>query len=139
MNIRILFLLVLITLSSCGYNTVYFDETLQQVLSEHQKEIKTVQFYTSDKIILEREVSDKTEVTVEGGKIRFRDGKYFERIKIKKKTPGVCTYTENNLLAIRFENGENRDITFQVNEDFGNLYRLEGLNTPDYNILRTYV
>ena len=70
--------------------------------------MKQVQFYLSDDIIMQREVSGGSSEII-AGEIKMINGKEVEEIRIRRGTPGVLLFIpKNNRFAIGFEEGNNK-------------------------------
>ena len=106
---NLLLLFVIAGTMSCK---VTFTQRIRTQAESSKIDLSKIQYYNSDKIILKRFISSD-EVKVASGKITIENGKYIEVIRIKKNTPGKCTYTSNNQLQINFEDGSDRSFLFQ--------------------------
>ncbi|MBS1666586.1 MAG: hypothetical protein JST58_04345 [Bacteroidetes bacterium] len=83
---------------------VPFTKELKERLERDNIDIKQVQFYVDQKLILSRYLTDeKAQVTL--GKVRLENGKYINEVIINPYTPGVCEEIENGNLMISFEKG----------------------------------
>lgn len=114
----VLILLVIISFSvySCS-KLVYFTQDVRANLDDNKLEIGKVQFYNSDKIVIKRNLS-KEETQIAKGSIVFENGEYFEEIVIPKKTKGVVVDSGTGFLKVAFENGDDRNLRFDLNEDY---------------------
>ncbi|MBC8320900.1 MAG: hypothetical protein H8E34_09280 [Bacteroidetes bacterium] len=113
--VLISFVLISLLISSCS-SLIYFTEEIRDELYENDLDIEMVQFYNSDKIILKRNLS-KAEMQIAKGTIRLENGQYFEEIIIPKKTKGVAVKLGAKYLKVAFEEGENRNLRFDINEN----------------------
>ena len=112
----ILFLASVTSLMSCtgsrkarsGY--VPFTKDLKQRLERENIDIKRVQFYVDQKLILSRNVDDK-KAQVSSGVVRLENGKYINEVIIPAFTPGICDTIMNDRMMINFEQGNN-DLAF---------------------------
>lgn len=95
---------------------MYFTRETRSNLYKNHQEIDKVQFYNSDKIVLKRNLT-KDETLVAKGVIVFENGEYFEEIIIPKRTKGVVTKKSAEYLRIAFEEGDKRDLRFDMNDD----------------------
>lgn len=95
-------------------NSLYLTQQLRDRISSYNISPEQVQYYNDRKFILQRNIT-KDEARVSGGKVRFVNGQYVERIVIKKMTPGVCESYGPDYLDVSFEAGENRKLKFMVN------------------------
>lgn len=101
--------------TSCS-NLIYFTQDIRNNLNENYLEVDRVQFYNSDKIVLKRTLS-KEETQIAKGTILLENGQYFEEIIIPKKTKGVAVREGRKFLKVAFENGEQRNIRFDLNDE----------------------
>ncbi len=109
-----LYLTILIAASACTttQRLVPFTATVQRDTGLSNEQLKKVQFYTSSRIVLYREIG-KNRTEVVSGEIKIIDGKEVEQIVIRENTPGiVVSNTTGNRLAISFEAGKDRAIIF---------------------------
>lgn len=106
-----------IFLFSCGSsrkaarnNYVPFTHDLKQRLEKENIDLKQVQFYIDQKLILSRNLGDqKAEVT--SGVVKLENGKYINEVIVPAFTPGVCDTMISDRLMISFEKGNN-DLAF---------------------------
>lgn len=121
-----LLIFVLLTLSSCGPQLSPFTQSLYEQNDWSSRELKNIQFYLSDKIVLRRQnVAGNSRI--EDGKIRVKQGRNVEEIVIPKGTPGVLTYLpREDRFAISFEDGRsNRTLVFGPDSRSGSRYVLK--------------
>jgi hypothetical protein len=105
----------LITASSCASkNSLYLTQQLRDRISSYSISPDQVQYFNDRKFILQRNIS-KDEARVVGGKVKFINGQYVERIVIRKMTPGVCEDFGPEFINVSFETGENRKLRFSAN------------------------
>jgi hypothetical protein len=89
---------------------VPFTKDLKQRLERDNIDLKQVQFYVDQKLLLSRNMGDqKAQVT--SGVVRLENGKYINEVIIPAFTPGVCDTILNDRLMISFERGNN-DLAF---------------------------
>lgn len=113
---------LLLIFSACK-TFVPFTENLKEQNNWTDTQIKSIQFYNSDAIILHRELNSN-ETGIEAGKIKIIDGKEVEEIIIQGKTPGVVTALPGNKIAISFEIDGNHFLVFGVDNKRNNRYYL---------------
>jgi hypothetical protein len=95
---------------SNGDRYVPFTRQLKQRLERDNVDLKQVQFYIDQKVILGRNLgNEKVEVT--SGVVKFNNGEYINEVIIPSFTPGVCESTADEKLMISFEKGNN-DLAF---------------------------
>jgi len=87
-------------------NYVPFTRDLQQKLEKDNIDLKQVQFYVDQKLILARNLGDQ-KVEVKSGVVKLQNGKYINEVVIPTLTPGICESVDNDKLMISFEKGNN--------------------------------
>lgn len=93
----------LLTLNSCSSRLYYYTKSLHNEGRWTEKELKKIQFYVSNDIVLWKEVK-KGNAMVQDGKIKIVKGKEIEEVVIKKGTPGLYIFSpEKNHYAISFD------------------------------------
>ncbi len=124
-SLHLMLLSFLLFTSACASKkTVLFNQEIRQNVESYNIEMLDIQFYNSSKIVLERDLSYE-ETKVASGKIRFENGRFIERIIIKKNTPGVCENYDDNVIDVAFEDGENKALKFV--RDGSDRYRLSAI------------
>lgn len=109
--IGLLALGLMILTTSCK---VTFTRSLRAQIEDQGLNLKKIQYYNSQPIVLKRVLS-KSETTVTSGEVRLENGLNVEQIEIKKNTPGVLDSIAGEVMYIRFEQGPNRYIKFSDN------------------------
>src|SRR5690242_15224989 len=96
-------LVALASLTGCA-SFVPFTQELRTATGLKKDDLKNLQFYTSNKIVLRREVeSGGSQVT--GHKLIVMSGKTIEEVVIEEHTPGVVTQIGDGSLSVSFEPG----------------------------------
>jgi len=114
-------------LTSCN-KKVYFNQSMRsRIQSGSEKNIEKIQFYNSDKIVLQLKTSSESK-ELKGGKVKFKDGYYYYTIKIPKETPAIAKHLDEDRLKVYFEEGDDRYLVFGKD---GYTYDLFGLNEGD--------
>ena len=109
---------------SCGSSLNYFTEDLYQDKIWDEGELKRVQFYLSDNIVLYRELRG-SKAEVENGEIIIEDGARVQKIVIPANTPGVYVFSpDKKRFAISFEAGSDNYLMFGPNPKLGGRYTL---------------
>src|SRR6185312_631902 len=75
-------------------NYVPFTRDLRQKLEKENIDLKQVQFYVDQKLILARNLGDQ-KVVVNSGVVRLENGKFINEVIIPTLTPGVCESVDN--------------------------------------------
>ena len=85
---RYLFLIPLLFLLSCSPKLTPFTSDLIEQNRWQEDDLKKIQFYLSQDIVLEREIRQNSSEIVMG-EIVMRDGREVDRITFRAGTPGV--------------------------------------------------
>jgi hypothetical protein len=109
-------IILVLALSSCStLQKSYFTVDTRKRVEERAIPVEKLQFYIDKDIELRRELTAR-DAKVTSGKVVFENGKYVNIILLRAGTSGVCTLALNNTLDISFENGDNKNIRFNVPE-----------------------
>ena len=116
---------LLFIMSSCSPKLTPFTQKLYDQNKWSESELKSIQFYLSEDIVLRREASSGSS-TIEGGEIKMVDGKKLEEVVVKEGTPGVLVFLpKQNRFAVSFESeNDERYLMFGPNPKAGNRYVL---------------
>lgn len=107
----IIFLLSITLFSSCKTLTP-FTETIRQKNNLSLEDLKNVQFYTSNDILLTREMNGSQNKVI-SGKIKTINNKQIEEIFIPFNTPGlVVDTTKNGRIKVSFSDSDEKSLTF---------------------------
>lgn len=102
-------------MSSCGPNLKYFTEDLYDEYNWSDNELKRIQFYVSQDIVLYKGMSDN-DTKIRDGKIRVESDRKVEEIVIRKGTPGVFIQSpKEDRFAISFDDGRGQFLMFGPN------------------------
>ena len=109
-------ILMFFSLAILGASCSNLKPFTQSLLDENQwseKELKRIQFYLSDDIVLTRQANGGSSEIV-SGEIKVVNGKRVEQIVIEKGTPGVLLFRpKQNRFAVSFEaKGTDRYLIF---------------------------
>lgn len=115
--------------TSCSPRLSTFTESLYREQDFSDKELKKIQFYLSEDIILYRDATVRQGGEIRDGEIRVRSKSSSERIVIRSGTPGVFLFRpKDNHLAISFEDGGGKNnprfLMFGPNAKNGGQYML---------------
>ena len=115
MSIRTLTLftvLILTTLAGCGPSRVPFTQNLREKYQLKPEELKRIQFYTSNDLILRRGENKNSKET-EGGELTLMKDGLVEEIIIKAGTPCLIQeVVDGNKVTVSFEDGNSRYLVF---------------------------
>jgi len=90
---------------------VPFTRELFDKLSANNIDVKLVQFYIDQQLVLTRFLSND-QVTVKNGVIKFNNGQYVNEIVIPQYTPVVCEAVEGDGLRVNAENSSGTTLKF---------------------------
>lgn len=124
---------------SCSPSLTPFSQDLYNKYRWSSEELKQIQFYLSDDIVLFKKM-DGSEATIDEGKINIKKEKNGEKIVFKKGTPGVFVFSpKNNRFAISFhENDDTKYLMFGPNEALRGNFALLGKEWGKYQGTVTY-
>ncbi len=104
----IIFALVVVTLASCAPSLKYYTKDIHDDNRWSDSELKKIQFYLSNDIILWRDIS-RGESVISNGKIKMVDGREVEEVIIKKRTKGAFLFSPTkNHYAIGFDASDDK-------------------------------
>ncbi len=122
-----LFLLsaIVVIFSSCFRNLAPFTENLNVENKWTEEELKRIQFYLSDDVIIHREITEVNS-KITAGEVKMVKGKQIQEVVIKRGTPGILTYKEGEQnFAVSFEEGaDDRSLKFVPDKRNDNRYGL---------------
>ncbi len=105
-----------VMLTSCVKRLSYFTEDLYNDSRWTDNELKKIQFYVSEDIVLVRDLGNEASV-IENGEIKIREGKRVEEVVIRAGTPGVFVFSPKvDRLAISFDEGDDNYLMFGPND-----------------------
>jgi hypothetical protein len=132
-------ILSVILLTSCGPTLSPFTARVYDEGRFTEAELKRIQFYLSEPIVLTRELrAEKAEVI--SGEIKLVNGQQVEQVVIPKGTPGAVLFTpDRERLAISFESGsDNRYLIFGPNPTMNDRYTLRASDWDRRAAIVTY-
>ena len=118
-------LIALVSFSSCSKNLSYFTHDLSDEFRWSEDDLKKIQFYLSEDIVLRRALGGDHS-TISNGKIKLVNGREVEEIVFKKGTPGVCLFSpKSDRVAVSFdEEGIDNYLMFGPNKRANGKYVL---------------
>jgi hypothetical protein len=94
-------------LFSCSPTLSPFTRKLYETTNLSEENLKKVQFFLSDDLILTRDAEEAGSAQVLGGKIKMENGRKVEVIKFRAGTPGVFLFRpQDDHFAVSFESGD---------------------------------
>lgn len=119
----ILFIALVAVLSSCK-NLVPYTDAMKSKYGWSDEQVKKIQFYVSDDIVLHRELKHGSTEIVQG-KIKTVNGKEVEEILIRQGTPGVLIeIPREKKMLVSFEVSDSHYLSFGVNPNMSDKYTL---------------
>lgn len=119
--VMVFFLALLV---GCGPTYRPFTSNMQDQFQWSESELKRIQFYLSEDVVLRRDLR-QGESAIRGGKILIEEGRRVEEILFEKNTPGVLMFMpKENRMAIGFESGNERFLMFGPNPKTSDRYVL---------------
>lgn len=108
-------ILTIILSTSCTPTLSPFTERLYDENKWSEEELKRIQFYLSEDLVLRRQAKEGTsEITK--GEIKMVDGKRVEEVIIRRNTPGVLLFSpKQDRFAVTFETGSDDYLMFGPN------------------------
>lgn len=131
----IILILPFIFLNSCeapnqltanGNLFVPFTKDLLDRITSSNLDIKKVQFFIDQRLVLRRTLGSEKS-NIKGGQILFENGLYIHEVIIPKYTPGICEGIDGDRISISFEL-QNNDIKFGPHGDNQNSFTLSARN-----------
>ena len=95
---------------------VPFTRELKERLEKENIDIKQVQFYVDQKLIMSRYL-DNGKAEVKSGVVKLENGRYINEVVIEPFTPGVCEDIANGNLMVNFEKGSS-DLGFGLGSNY---------------------
>jgi hypothetical protein len=111
-------IILAIVLGSCGQKIAFTNQIKDEFGLDAENQIKKVQFYISQTIILQRIKQSGSQGTTESGALVTNKNKEEDRITIQAQTPAVFeSYGKTGEMIIRFEVGQGRFLSFNVRQE----------------------
>jgi hypothetical protein len=115
-------------LYACAPALSPYTQQLHEKYDWKESDLKKVQFYLTDDIVLRRRV-DQGQAEIKGGEIKIMNGSRYEVVRFRKNTPGILSFIpKDNRLAISFEEGSDKYLIFGPNPKMNNQYKLLAAN-----------
>jgi len=117
-------LFIIISLSSCSKSLTSFTDQLYKQQRWSDTELKRIQFYLSDDIVLRRDAGT-TKSRLDEGQIQIIDGRRVEQVVFRKGTPGVFVFSPSkDKFAISFEDNSDKYLMFGPSDKWSGRYVL---------------
>lgn len=106
------FLAVLLMMSACAPR-VQWTQAIKDQYQVKESELKSIQFYTTGDIVLQRAESSGSNKETNQGELVISSGNSLEQVVIKAGTPGIVEkIIDDTRFAVRFEMGEGKTLIF---------------------------
>ena len=116
---------IVLFLSGCSPK-IPFTQSIREQHNLSEAEIRRIQFYLSDPVLLRRGTSDSQKATEEGTLV-IKSGKNLEQVSFKAKTPGtVDAVINSSTFKVSFEEGAEKNLVFS--SDKQGYYSLQALS-----------
>ena len=110
--------------SACGPTLSPFTQKLYEQNSWKESDLRKIQFYLSEDIVLKRE-DERGYSTIKDGEIEVVERGELDQVIIRKGTPGVFLFSpKEDRFAVSFESSDERFLMFGPNPKQGNRYLL---------------
>ncbi|MEM9887508.1 MAG: hypothetical protein AAF849_16550 [Bacteroidota bacterium] len=110
--------------TSCSPKLTPFTQRLYKENDWTESELKRIQFYLSEDIVLRRD-AESSRSRIQDGEIKVINGGEMEKVVIRRGTPGVFVFSPKaDRFAISFERGDDRYLMFGPNPKANNRYLL---------------
>jgi hypothetical protein len=122
---KLIFLFSFSIFISCAPSLKYYTYDIQKKSKWTEGEMKRIQFYISEDIVLYRDYSNGS-AEIESGKIKMVEGRKIEEVVIKRGTPGAFLFSPaKDHLAISFDpNDSGKFLVFGPSDDVNGRYVL---------------
>ncbi len=127
----------LLFFTACAPELVPFSQKIMDEAKISDSDLKRVQFYLSEDVVLGRQITEGSGGVESGGRLRIERGKRIEEVVIRRGTPGVLLFKPDgkpNHFAIGFDDkSDKRFLMFGPNPKQGGQFvllatRWEGKN-----------
>lgn len=109
---KFVFAICLLGLLSSCQNFVPYTAALKEKYKLSEEDLRKIQFYNSEPIILQRKIVEGSS-EISGGKIKTVNGEKIEEIIIPAKTKGVMTkFLANDKIEVSFEKSDDYFLKF---------------------------
>jgi hypothetical protein len=118
-------------LSSCS-EKIYFTQSIRDQYKLTPEEMKGIQFYLSDEIVLRKGEVSENEKSTEDGKLIVQSGRSIDQITFKSDTKGgVEQVFDNKGVTVSFEEGAGNYLVFSSSRNRNGLYTLQAITWED--------
>jgi hypothetical protein len=104
------------TLGSCK-NLVPYTDAIKTKYNLTDDQLKHLQFYVSDPIVIQRKLTAENNTQIMAGKIKIINGEKVEEVVVPTGTKGVLVRNDNGKFEISFEKDDSYFLRFGTNPD----------------------
>lgn len=120
--------LSMLLLSSCS-EKIYFTQAIRDQYNLTAEEMRGIQFYISDEVVLRKGEENENQKTTEDGKLIVESGKSIDQLVIKANTKGgVEGVSDNRTIDIGFDDESGNFLTFGSSRNRNGLYTLQAIS-----------
>ena len=125
-NVFLTLLVGMLALGACTPQLTTFSEELYDSYKWSDADLRKVQFYLSDDLVIYRNLEKDAGVEINSGEIKIVDGRKVQEIRFRAGTPGVfLNRPKEKNFAISFENGDDSHyLVFGPNPRYNGRYML---------------
>jgi hypothetical protein len=125
--LRVCTAFALFSLVSCAPK-VPFTQQIRDQYKLSPEEMRSIQFYLSDPVILRRAEESVSEKKTDEGKLVIESGRSFDQLTFKANTPGIADgIVDANTLKVSFEDGAEKYMVFSSTQSRSGNYYLKGI------------
>lgn len=120
--------LVSVFLSSCS-EKIYFTQAIRDQYNLTPEEIRGIQFYVSDEVVLRKGEENENQKTTEDGKLIVESGKSIDQLVIKSNTRGGAdNVSDTRSMDVGFDDDSGNTLTFGSGRSRNGLYTLQAIS-----------
>ncbi len=121
------FLVITMILASCSPK-IPFTQAIRDQYKLDAAELKHIQFYLSDPIVLRRGDNKENQKSTDEGTLIVKSGKDLEHVVFKGNTQGaVSEIVDGQKITVAFEDGAEKYLVFGSSGDRNGFYKLQAL------------
>lgn len=120
--------LIMIALSACS-DKIYFTQAIRDQYQLTPEEMRGIQFYISDEVVLRKGEENENQKTTEDGKLIVESGKSIDQLVVKANTRGgVDNVSDTRSIDVGFDEESGNTLTFGSSRNRNGLYTLQAIS-----------
>lgn len=120
--------LMSLLMTSCS-EKIYFTQAIRDQYQLTPEEIRGIQFYISDEVVLRKGEENENQKTTEDGKLIVESGKSIDQLVIKANTRGGVDNTgDNRSIDVGFDEESGNTLSFGSGRNRNGLYTLQAIS-----------